>query len=151
MTNPYQRYAETNLLSATPLQLVVMLYEFAYENVHAACGFNRAGDPCARGTAINKALAALVELTVSCDENIALAGSLRDLYGYMQNRLIEAHLEQSAEKLREVAELLQTMLDAWRQVANIRDNQAYCPGPELPAAVVAPPPVSAISAAYARF
>jgi flagellar secretion chaperone FliS len=149
--NPYERYAEANLLSATPLQLVVMLYEFALENVHAACASDRAGDPLARGRAVNKALDALVELTTSCDTTVELTGNLRELYGYMQSRLIEGHTEQSQAKMQEVAGLLKTLLDAWRQIAASGESQVYVSGPELPAAVVAPAAFPAVSAAYGRF
>ena len=135
ITNPYQRYAEANLLSASPLQLVVMLYEFAYDNVHAACGFNCAGDPASRGRAVNKALDALVELAASCDGSVPLSGQLRELYGYMQTRLIAGHSEQSQEKLQEVADLLKTMLEGWRQIAASPTGEVYSSGPELPAAL----------------
>jgi flagellar secretion chaperone FliS len=138
ITNPYQRYAEANLLSASPLQLVVMLYEFALENVHAACACNRAGDPAGRGRAVNKALDALIELTTSGDPSVALTEDLREIYGYMQRRLTEGHLEQSESKLREVADLLLTMLEAWRQIAISSQNDVYRCAPELPALATAP-------------
>lgn len=151
ITNPYQRYAEANLLSASPVQLVVLLYEFALENVHAACAFHRASDPLARGRAVNRALDALVELMTSCDGNIELAGELRELYAYMQQRLTEAHMEQSEPKLQEVAALLKTMVDAWRQIAACPGTESYSSGLDMPAAVAAAPAAPALSAVYGRF
>jgi flagellar secretion chaperone FliS len=142
ITNPYQRYAEANLLSASPLQLVVTLYEFTLANVHAACACNRAGDPAGRGRAVNNALDALVELTTSADPNVALTGDLREIYAYMQRRLTEAHTEQSESKLREVADLLMTMLEAWRQIAISFQGDVYRSAPELPAAAMEPPALS---------
>lgn len=151
LTNPYQRYAETNLLSASPLELVVMLYEFALENVNSACAFNRANDPAARGQAINKAFDALVELSASCNPDVSLTGELRELYGYMQRRLTEAHIEQSEAKLQEVAGLLRTMLVGWQQISTSTENDPYRAAPEMPAAVVAAPVTSGVSAVYGRF
>src|SRR5689334_1560034 len=101
-----------------------MLYEFALENVHAACVYTRAGDPMSRGRAVNKALDALIELSSSCDSNVGLTTELRELYGYMQSKLIEGHMEQSEQKLLEVSVLLRTMLEGWRQIA-ASDNDAY--------------------------
>jgi flagellar secretion chaperone FliS len=149
-TNPYQRYAEANLLSASPLQLIVMLYEFALENVHAACASTRADDPLSRGRAVNKALDALIELSSSCDSNVALTSELRELYGYMQSKLIEGHMEQSEQKLLEVGGLLRTMLEGWRQIAS-NDNDAYRSPAELPGAVVAPPATASVPVSYGRF
>jgi flagellar protein FliS len=151
ITNPYQRYAETNLLSASPLQLVVMLYEFALENVNAACALNLANDPAGRGRAVNNAFDALFELSASCNPDVSLTGELRDLYGYMQRRLTEAHIEQSETKLQEVAGLLKTMLEAWRQISASTENDAYRAAPEMPAAVVAAPVPPGVSAMYGRF
>jgi flagellar protein FliS len=151
MTNPYQRYAEANLLGASPLQLVVMLYECGLENVHAACGFNTAGDRLARGRAVNKALDVLGELTASCDLNVAMGGQLRELYAYMQSRLIEAHIEQSEAKLLEVAGLLKTMLEGWREIAIATANDLQSSAAALPAAVVAPAAPAAAPVTYGRF
>ena len=53
-------------------------------------------------------------------------------------------------KLQEVAELLKTMLEAWRQIAAARDNEVYSPVPEVPAVVAAEAPPS-VSVAYGRF
>jgi flagellar secretion chaperone FliS len=154
ITNPYQRYAEANLISASPLQLVVMLYECAYENVNAAVKFNRAADHAGRARGVNKALDVLMELTSSCDEGVAITAQLRGLYAYMQGRLMEAHIEQSEEKLLEVAELLRTMLDAWRKIAADAAESAYSAGSRVVPRVV--PSASflepeAVAVAYGRF
>ena len=152
ISNAYERYAEANLLSASPLQLVVILYECACENVNAACAFSRAGDHAGRGRAINRTLDVLLELIASCDDTAEMSKRLLSLYAYIQSRLIEAHLEQSEEKLHEVAGLLRTMLDGWRQIATAaNDQQRYTPEPELPAAVVAMSEAAALSSAYGRF
>ena len=67
----------------------------------------------------------------------------------MQNRLIEGHMEQSEEKLQEVAGLLRTLLEGWRQVAVASEPQTYSSGPELAPPVLSAPP--AVAFAYGRF
>ena len=125
-TNPYQRYAETNMLSSNPLDLVVALYRGALDSVLAACRFNEAEDHCGRGRVVNKALDILMELTISLDVQAggALSVQLGDLYGYMRGRLVEAHTEKSQAKLIEVAGLLSTLLDGWQQIAAANGNDA---------------------------
>ena len=39
--------------------------------------------------------------------------TLSGLYGYLQNRLIQAHAEKSESMLQEVLQLIQTLLDGW--------------------------------------
>jgi flagellar protein FliS len=118
-TNPYQRHAEANLLSNSPLELVVVLYRGAVDAVLAACRFNEENDHSGRGRSVNKALDILLELTASLDVTAGgpVAVQLRDLYAYMQDRLIQAHTEASNVKLIEVAGLMRTLLDGWQQIA----------------------------------
>ena len=44
-----------------------------------------------------------------------MAGRLRDLYCYMQRRLIAANFEQKDEPLAEVLGLMTTLSEAWTQ------------------------------------
>jgi flagellar secretion chaperone FliS len=118
-TNPYQRYAEANLLSNNPLELVVALYRGALDSVLAACRYNEMQDHSGRGRAINKALDILAELTFSLDGSAggAIAIQLHVLYAYMREKLVEGHAETSQAKLMEVAGLLRTLLEGWQQIA----------------------------------
>lgn len=117
--NPYQRYAETNLLSNSPLELVVALYRGALDAVLAACRFNERGEHSARGAAVSNAIDLLTELTVSLDLSVegTLVIRLAELYEYMRARLLEAHAEASQSKLAEVSGLLSTLSSAWQHIA----------------------------------
>jgi flagellar protein FliS len=149
-TNPYQRYAETNLMSSNPLELVVALYRGALDSVFAAVRFNEAEDHLGRGRAVNKALDIIAELTVSLnvDEGGAVAVQLGELYTYMRGRLVEAHMEKSQVKLVEVATLLSTLLEGWQQIASTNANNAGYGVASAPAAFTASP-VASTSLAYA--
>ena len=46
-----------------------------------------------------------------------LSLSLNDLYAYSAKTLTEANLYNDVEKVREVARLIETVADAWKQVA----------------------------------
>ena len=46
-----------------------------------------------------------------------LSLSLNDLYAYSAKTLTEANLHNDVEKVREVARLIETVADAWKQVA----------------------------------
>lgn len=151
-TNPYQRYAETNLLSNNPLELVVALYRGALDSVIAACRFNEGQDHFGRGRAVNKALDILMELTLSLDMSAGgtLAVQLRDLYAYMRLRLGEAHVETSQAKLIEVAALLSTLLDGWQQIAAANGSDAGYGFESAPVSAVVASGGLAAGLAYAR-
>src|SRR5687767_220538 len=115
--NPYQRYMETSLLSASPLELVVELYRGALSAIQSARSYNSTGDPIARGRMVNKAMDIVTELVVFLDDS-ELGGKLKELYGYMQHRLLEAHATQTDSIFAEVSNLLTTLLEAWQKIAS---------------------------------
>jgi flagellar biosynthetic protein FliS len=114
---PAVRRIEPHTRTARAARCCSVLYQCACDNVSAADRYNRSADHEGRGHAVNRALDVLAELTGSLNPEIELSERLCDLYVYMQRRLLEAHMEQSSEKLREVLGLLTTLLSAWREIA----------------------------------
>lgn len=73
-----------------------------------------------KGLAIGHAVRIIEEglrsgLVMHRGEELSL--SLNDLYGYCAKTLTEANLCNDVEKVREVARLIETVADAWKQVA----------------------------------
>jgi flagellar protein FliS len=117
------RYLETQILSADPIQLVNMLYRGALEAVLAARGYLAAGLIMERSGRIMKAWDILNELSCSLDHGPApeLSARLAALYAHMQQRLMDANLQQADAPLAEVEALLCTLSEAWQAV------QAWAP------------------------
>jgi flagellar protein FliS len=92
-----------------------MLYEGAVKFVQEAVTAHRAGDILARGNAVTKAVQILGELRFSLRRDVApqYCDTLSGLYGYLQNRLIQAHAEKSESMLQEVGGLIQNLLEGW--------------------------------------
>ena len=87
-------YLETRVLTADPVDLVAMSYEFAGLRVHEARSALAKKDIAARCRAISKTIAILGELESSLDHNLGgeIAHNLGRLYGYMRERLTQANL-----------------------------------------------------------
>ena len=109
-------YFEQMILSASPIELVRLMYQRAVACVADAREHLRAGRIMERGQAIAKAYAIIAELMASLDREKApdLASNLRRLYSYLQQRLIEANLCQTDAPLAEASCLLTTLADAWQ-------------------------------------
>ncbi len=118
--NPYQNNQDLEVLSASPLELVVLLYRGAIEALDAAKRHLGAGEIKERSKKITKICSILEELSSSLDPAQApqLARQLAELYGYMHRRLCQANIEQTVEPLDEVRALLANLLDGWQQVCN---------------------------------
>jgi len=109
------QYFEQMVLSASPVELIRLLYQKAIASTRNAREHLRGGRIPERCSAINNAYLVLGELTRSLKEEAApeLAKRLGALYAYMQGRLIEANLKQQDEPLAEVLGLLITLAEPW--------------------------------------
>lgn len=119
--NPYaspQAYRESSVLTATPEQLVVMLYDGAgrfLRQAEAALGegaWEHAHDRLQRGEAIVDELLA----TLDMDQG-QIAERLQAIYIYCKRCLREARKDREGEKIRLVIRLLGELREAWSHVA----------------------------------
>ncbi len=121
--NPYAPYLENAVLTATPLELVRMLYRCGIESVNDARLCLQSGDVAGRAKPVTKALDVLTELLLSLDYDAGgeLARNLAKIYDYMQSRIIDAHCTQSDAAFGEVAGLLSTLLESWERIESRRE------------------------------
>lgn len=120
LTNAYRAaYLESKVFSASPLELVHLAYEGAIEAVDTARAHLRDKNIPERSKAITKAQLLVQELKHSLDfENGGpLSAQLDKLYSYIHGRLHEANFRQVEEPLAEVQTLLETLDEAWKEIA----------------------------------
>jgi flagellar protein FliS len=117
--DPYHAYLDNNVATGNPVGLVTALYEGAIKAVQAARHCLETGDIWGRSKAISKAVDILTELVLSLNHEKGgdLSARLKDLYCYMQQRLLGAHARQEDEPMAEVVGLLTNLLDGWYKVA----------------------------------
>lgn len=110
-----KEYLAIRIATASPMELVRMLYEGAVQSVQEAIQALHSGDILARGQAVNKAIEILAELRMSLRRDVQeqYSNTLAELYGYIQHQLIRAHSEQSEPLLQEASRLLSTLLEGW--------------------------------------
>jgi flagellar protein FliS len=137
-------YMEARVLSASPVELVRILYGAAQRAVREARRHLASRDVAARSREISRAVQILVELSTALDREKGgeLAHQLIELYDYLQRRLIDANLRQEDAPLAEVERLLGTVAEAWDAIAG---------GAQQPAPVKAepePPPVRTGASGY---
>lgn len=120
--NPYaaqsQAYKESAILTASPEQLVVMLYDGAVRFLRQAEAALReqawlqAGERIGRGEAIIDEL--LATLNMDAGE---LSERLQGIYMFCKRCLIEARLQRDPQQVGHVIRLLGELREAWAQVA----------------------------------
>jgi flagellar secretion chaperone FliS len=112
----YQNYFDNQVLAATPLQLIGMLYDAALDAISGARRHIRHKDIRARVRAINKALRIVTELSRSLDHEAGgeLSRRLAAIYRYVTKLLVEANSRQNEALLAEAENLMATLGAAWK-------------------------------------
>lgn len=118
--NPYDSYLESQVLTASPLELVEMIYRAAIEAIRTARVKLADGDVRGRALAITRAMNLVGELVQSLDLEAGgnIAADLRDLYDFVLRRLQTGNFEQTDAPLAEAERLLVTLLDGWQAAAS---------------------------------
>jgi flagellar protein FliS len=108
-------YQETRLLTAPPAMLAGIVLEESVKSIRAALGWLKAGDIPERSRAITKAMSLLAEFVTSLNDSASpeLCTNLRRLCDYAHQRLMQAHVHQSAKMLQEVIDVIQPIAEAW--------------------------------------
>ena len=121
-SNPAGLYSEvsvdTGVNSATPHQLIDMLFAKAQEQLGVARHAMSDGDRAAKGEAITRVIRIIDEgLRASLNYDAGeIAHNLGNLYGYMMERLLHANQADSAQALDEGSALMAQIHDAWTQI-----------------------------------
>ena len=126
LTNPYEQYKTTQISTATPGQLVVMLYEGAIKFCKLAkMGIEQKNVQTANNNLI-KVQNIVQELKLGLDMKAGgeIAKTLDSLYEYMLRRLVEANIKKDAIIISEVQSSLEELKEAWveavRQTGGIK-------------------------------
>ena len=120
--NPYASSLDTKILSATPMELVKLLYQAAIDAVQTArCHLSR-GDIVERGRSVSRAVEVLAELNGSLDHKKGgeLSARLAALYDYLQRTLLDANFRQTDDGLEQAEMLLKTLNEAWSAIESPR-------------------------------
>ncbi|TCL28061.1 flagellar protein FliS [Azotobacter chroococcum] len=106
-------------MSASPHQLIVMLFDGAQAAIRTARLHMQAGNVAEKGKAISKAIDIVNRgLLAALDHERGgeLAGRLEQLYDYVARLLLRANLHNDERSLDEAASLLEQIGSAWRQI-----------------------------------
>lgn len=121
-------YRANAILTASPGQLVLMLYDGALKAIALAReGFDIPPEEPRRIQVINqhllKAQAILTELQsgLNLETGGDFARTMHQLYDYHNRRLLEANLRKQVEPVVEVERLVRELRDAWAQMLSKQD------------------------------
>lgn len=124
MTNKqgYAAYESNKIMTATPAELTLMLYEGAIKFCNIAIVAIEKKDIEKAHINIIKVQDIITEFQATLDHKYAVAKDFDNVYEYLQQRLLEANLKKDPEILEEVLKHLRTMRDTWKEVMRRAGN-----------------------------
>jgi flagellar protein FliS len=121
MSNPAQlRYLADSVSTASPSQLLVMLYDRLVLDIHRAADAQETAEPMLATDSIRHAQQIIAELR----SNLRLdvwegAENLASLYSFITGELIAVNGTPDASRLRRVEDIVSGLRDSWRAAALI--------------------------------
>lgn len=117
--NAYSQYANNRILTASPAELTLMLYEGAIKFCNIAIMAIENNDIEKAHTNIMKAQRIIEEFQLTLDFKYEIANDFNNVYNYLMQRLREANLTKDKEILEEVNTHLRVMRDTWKEVMKL--------------------------------
>ena len=114
--NLYERYRNDAVNTASPMDLIIMLYDGCIKQIHLARLYEEDKNVAERSNAIQKAQDILDELMRSLDMGIPLSADLLKLYDFMSEELYQANMKRDMARMEPVEAMLTELRDAWKEV-----------------------------------
>jgi flagellar protein FliS len=129
-------YQEIRTRGATPVGLVVMLYDSALHSLHGALRALEENKIEQRTAELNRVLSILGELQASLNHERGgdVARHIGRFYDVARGKILEANITASGEILHQLAEIFFSLRQAWQQV----EQDVSKPAPDGSRPVAAP-------------
>lgn len=116
LQNPYAQYNNNKIMTASPAELTLMLYEGAIKFGNIAIMAIEENDVEKAHKNIMKVQRIIEEFRYTLDHKYAVAEDFDRVYKYLLTRLLDANLSKDKEIMEEVVEHLRSMRDNWKEV-----------------------------------
>lgn len=113
--NGYARYKEQSIMTASPGDLVLMLYDGGLRQMRLARVALGEGNMEAASTALMKAQDIVTALIQGLDFHFPLSDNLMALYEYLQYELIMTNVTKDATRIGPIEEMVFDLRATWEQ------------------------------------
>lgn len=115
----YDQYNTNKILTASPAELTLMLYEGMIKFCNIAIDAVEKNDIQRAHTNIRKVQAIVDYLRQTLDMKYPVAQDFERMYIYLGNRLVEANIKKDQKMLEEINVNLRAIRDTWKEVMRI--------------------------------
>lgn len=114
--NATETYKKQGVMTASPLELIVMLYDGFLRQVRAADAAIAERDLEAANTAFLKAQDIVTELMSSLDFRMPISRQLMQIYDFVHWKLREANMNKDNAGLEDVTAMMGELRESWAQI-----------------------------------
>ena len=114
--NPYEQYQRNKVLTATPAEVTLMLYEGAIKFCNIVIMAIENNEMEKAHNNIMKTQRIIEEFRNTLDRQYEVAEDFDRIYVYVLRRLFEANVRKDKEILEEVNGHLRSLRDTWKEV-----------------------------------
>lgn len=123
LPNAYSQYNNSKILTASPAELTLMLYEGAIKFINIALVAIERNDVQKAHDNIVKTQRIIDYLRQTLDMKYAVAQDFERIYVYLSQRLIEANMKKDKDILEEVNTHLHAVRDNWKEVMRVNKEK----------------------------
>lgn len=119
------QYKQNTVLTATPEELTLMLYEGAIKFMNIAKYSMENKDLERTHSSLMRAQDIIMELNYSLDMSYEISKEFRSLYDFVLSKLVDANIKKSIESLEEALIIINDMKDTWKEVIKQIKQKVY--------------------------
>lgn len=128
LSNAYTQYNNSKVLTASPAELVLMLYDGAIKFGNIAVSAIEEKDIQKAHNNIVKVQRIVDHFRMTLDMSYPVAKDFDRVYEYLAKRLLEANAKKDKEIISEVCMHLRSMRDTWKEVMRINREKGTLNG-----------------------
>ena len=119
LANPYVKYKENTVNTATKEELTLMLYDGCIKFMNMAKLAIQEKNIQKSNENLLKAQAIITELDATLNMEIEISQNMHLLYDFALDRLIDANLKKNTEFIEDAKLVITDLRDAWKEAINI--------------------------------
>lgn len=123
LPNAYAQYNNSKVLTASPAELVLMLYDGSIKFCNIAIMALENNDIQKAHTNIVKVERIIDHFRMTLDMKYPVAEDFERIYKYLSERLVQANIKKDKEILEEVCGHLRSVRDTWKEVMRINGQK----------------------------
>lgn len=113
--NMYQQYQQNSIMTASPEELTLMLYNGAIKFINLGKHQIENKEIEKANEAIKRAQDIIYELNNTLDMTYEVSNNLRTIYTFVLEKLVDANIKKDVKFLDEALPLIEEIRDAWKE------------------------------------